>query len=204
MEKTFLTAGQAKKEIEFAISQAGSGGSASTMLNETYPWTTGMTLTICSKPREIEMGGTPVRVAQSQAELMALLKGEEPSKLPNYNIDWDTRNDESGNIVTVKKKDGSRESAMGSIDFDTLDEGAEKLAKAINELVPALCWSSPEEQAKIDAEIQSDFQKFFDKHCGDNGDCGLKGTCEVRWPGGFGLQGCHADGAIREEIKAYL
>jgi len=41
---------------------------------------------------------------------------------PKYNIDWDTRNTLNGKIL-----------AMGSLDFDTIEEGAEKLAKQIEE-----------------------------------------------------------------------
>jgi len=41
---------------------------------------------------------------------------------PKYNIDWDTRNTLSGRIL-----------AMGSLDFDTVEEGAEKLARQIEE-----------------------------------------------------------------------
>ena len=41
---------------------------------------------------------------------------------PKYNIDWDTRDTLSGRIL-----------AMGSLDFDTVEEGAEKLARQIEE-----------------------------------------------------------------------
>ncbi|MFQ6095205.1 MAG: hypothetical protein ACE5NN_03570 [Candidatus Bathyarchaeia archaeon] len=41
---------------------------------------------------------------------------------PKYNIDWDTRNTLSGRIL-----------AMGSLDFNTIEEGAEKLARQIEE-----------------------------------------------------------------------
>lgn len=172
MKKVLLTVEHAKKDIEFAISQIVNHRSAETILNETYPWTTGMTLTNCEAWTD------------SEGKLRTS---------PKFNIDWDTRSDFSGKIV-----------AMGSIDFDTVEEGAKKLSEAINADVREEFWSSQEEQAKLDAEIKANFQKFFDKHCGDGGDCPLRPTCEVKWPGGFGLQGCRADGAIREEIRAYI
>lgn len=121
---------EATKDILYAIEQA-NGEKASTILNESYPYTTGMTLTVCSKPRMVLLGGMVVaREAQSQTELAALLSGEEPEKYPNYNIDWDTRSDVSGRIF-----------AMGTIDFDTVEEGAMKLSEAIEEKVPKGCWA---------------------------------------------------------------
>jgi len=41
---------------------------------------------------------------------------------PRYNIDWDTRDTTTGTIL-----------AMGSFDFNDLEDGAEKLARQINE-----------------------------------------------------------------------
>ena len=41
---------------------------------------------------------------------------------PKYNIDWDTRSTVSGRIL-----------AMGSLDFDTIEEGSEKLVSQIIE-----------------------------------------------------------------------
>jgi len=43
-------------------------------------------------------------------------------KSPKYNIDWDTRSTVSGKIL-----------AMGSLDFDTIEEGAEELVRQIKE-----------------------------------------------------------------------
>ena len=41
---------------------------------------------------------------------------------PKYNIDWDTRSTVSGKIL-----------AMGSLDFDTVEQGAEELVKQIKQ-----------------------------------------------------------------------
>ena len=105
---------------------------------------------------------------------------------PKYNIDWECENTSSGFTPGKNGHD-----AMGSLDFDTFEEGAEKLARQVNGSVPSYAWMSDEEKEKLDKEIQAEFKDFFDKHCDlEKGDCPDRSSCPVRWPGGFGLQGC--------------
>lgn len=152
---TKITVEDAKKHVVFGWEQAkmGKSGTAQTIISENaWPWITRMSFCICRL---------------------------EPN-MPRFNIDWDTRSSNSGNIV-----------AMGSFDFDSLEEGAEKLAKEINDEVPDYAWMTDEEHAKLKVDIKQEFQEFFDTHCDlEKGDCPDRWTCKVRWPGGFGLQGC--------------
>ena len=102
MEKSCYGKDQARKDIEFAIQQAGDGKYSTVIIDDSFwPFKTEMTLTKCDPWRD-----SRGRVRTS----------------PKYNIDWDTRDALSGRIL-----------AMGSLDFDTVDEGAEKLARQIEE-----------------------------------------------------------------------
>jgi hypothetical protein len=171
--------------IEYAIEQ---GGNDNYLLNDHgYPWLWGYYLHVVKAQKGV------VILAQTHDQLFAALRGDpQPTadKLPKYNIDWDIRSDVSGNFAVYKKKDGEKLTMMGTFDFNTPEEGAKLWLEQIMERVPRGLWTSWEEKQAIDAEIKKEFQEFFDKHCGDEGDCPLRPTCEVKWPGGFGLQGC--------------
>lgn len=188
-----------QESIEWAIKQ---GGNDNYLLNDYgYPYIWGYYLHVVE-----EQKGTVI-MAQTHSQLYAALAGEpQPTaeKLPKYNIDWDIRNDVTGRIAVYKKKNGEIFEMMGSFDFNTAQQGAERWLKQIEERVPRGLWTSGEEKKALDASIEKEFQDFFDRHCGDEGDCPLRTTCEVKWPGGFGLQGCKAEGEIRAEIHKIL
>jgi hypothetical protein len=93
---------KAKRDIEFAIEQAGEGRGSTVLIDDSFwPFKTEMTLTKCDPWRDRE---GKLRTS------------------PRYNIDWDTRGTVSGKIV-----------GMGSLDFDTIEEGAEELARQIKQ-----------------------------------------------------------------------
>jgi len=102
MEKSHYGKERAKRDIEFAIQQAGGDKYSTVIIDDSFwPFKTEMTLTKCDPWRDSEG-----RLRTS----------------PRYNIDWDTRDTLSGRIL-----------AMGSLDFDTVEEGAEKLSRQIEE-----------------------------------------------------------------------
>lgn len=172
------------KQIKYAIEN----GEDNYILNDLgYPYTYGYRLNV-TEPQK-----GPLIIARSQAELEAALNGNiDYSKMPKYNIDWDVREDSGGNYCILKKKDGSRVTMMGSFDFNTPEEGAQKWLEQLKERTPSNLWTSEEEHDRLHKKINEDFQAFFDKHCSDQAEkpCPMRATCEVRWPGGFGLKGC--------------
>ena len=102
MERPHYGKEQARRDIEFAIQQAGDGKNSTVIIDDSFwPFKTELTLTKCDPWKD------------SDGRLRTS---------PKYNIDWDTRNTLSGRIL-----------AMGSLDFDTVEEGAEKLARQIEE-----------------------------------------------------------------------
>jgi hypothetical protein len=93
---------KAKRDIEFAIEQAGESKRSTVLIDDSFwPFKTEMTLTKCDPWRDDE---GKLRTS------------------PKYNIDWDTRSTVSGKIL-----------ALGSLDFDTVEEGAEELARQIKQ-----------------------------------------------------------------------
>ncbi len=188
-----------QKSIEWAIEQ---GGNDNYLLNDHgWPYIWGYYLHVVKEQKGLVM------VAQTHDQLLAALRGDpQPTaeELPKYNIDWDIRNDITGRFAVYKKKNGEKIDMMGTFDFNTPEEGARLWQAQIMERVPRHLWTALEEKEDIDAQIKAEFQDFFDRHCGDEGDCSLRENCPVRWPGGFGLQGCKAEGEIREEIRRIL
>jgi len=102
MEKPRYGKERARRDIEFAIQQAGEGKCSTVIIDDSFwPFKTEMTLTKCDPWRDSEG-----RLRTS----------------PKYNLDWDTRDTLSGRIL-----------AMGSLNFDTMEEEVEKLARQIEE-----------------------------------------------------------------------
>jgi len=92
----------AKKDVEFAIEQAGEGKCSTVLIDDSFwPFQTEITLIKCDPWR-----GQDGKLHES----------------PKYNIDWDTRSTVSGKIL-----------AMGSLDFNTVEQGAEELVKQIKQ-----------------------------------------------------------------------
>lgn len=165
-----------KTVIEWAIEH----GEDNYLLNENnYPYMWGYKLNV------VEPQTGAVINANSVAQLHASLRGEEPEALPAYNIDWDLRSSVTGNICTFEG-----ELIMGTLDFDTAEQGAEVWAKQIISRAPSWSWVTDEEAKMIGDEIEHTFEQFFHMHCDEAGDCPIKTQCKVRWPGGFGLGGC--------------
>ena len=184
----YPTIEELKSSLEWAIKQ---GGNDNYLLNDYfYPYTWGYYLYMVK-----EQTGSVI-LAQTTSQLFAALAGgpqPEAEDLPKYNIDWDIRNDISGNICVYKKKDGTRELTMGTLDFNTPEEGAKIWLEQIKDKVPKGIWTTTEERAEMDKEINDELQRYYDEHCSDEGDCAYKAACEVRWAGGHGLRGCRRE-----------
>jgi len=191
----YPTLEELRKSIAWAIEQ---GGNDNYILNDNcYPYNWGYYLHIVKEQRGA------VAVAQTHGQLVAFLAGEpQPTaeELPNYNIDWDIRNG-YGDYLHLKKKDGTSVMMMGTFDFDTPEQGAERWLEQIKERVAKGLWTTKEEQQAQDKEIAKEFQDYFDAHCSDAGDCEWKESCEVRWPGGHGLRGCRRENPDDEMWK---
>lgn len=185
-----------KESIEWAIQQ---GGDDNYLLNDYgYPYIWGYYLHVVKEQRG------SVMLAQTLTQLSAALLGmQQPTQaqLPRYNIDWDIRNSESGNFLTLKRANGEKTLMMGSFDFDTPDQGAERWLKQIKNCVAKGLWTTQEESEALQKEIHKEFQDYFDLHCSDTGDCAWKTTCQVRWAGGYGLRGCRRENPDDEMWK---
>ena len=96
------------------MEQCGKSDTASTLIDDScWPWITGMTLTKCGPWKD------------SEGKIQTS---------PEFNIDWDTRNDVSGMIID-----------LGSLDFDTIEEGARRLFRQIHQKIgPMLDWKRGE------------------------------------------------------------
>jgi len=184
----YPTVEELQKSIGWAIEQ---GGNDNYILNDnSFPYVWGYYLYIVEEQKGVVM------VAQTQGQLAAALAGEpQPTaeELPKYNIDWDVRNSISGNYCVLKRGDGEKVTMMGTFDFDTIEQGAERWLEQIKERVAKGLWTTTEEKDAQDKEIEKEFQDYFDAHCSDTGDCEWKASCEVRWPGGHGLRGCRRE-----------
>jgi len=191
----YPTIEELKKSIEWAIKQ---GGNDNYILNDYfYPYTWGYYLHVVTEQKG------RVMVAQTHGQLMAALAGEpQPTadELPTYNIDWDIRNDVSGNYCTLKKGDSEPIVMMGTFDFDTPEQGAKRWLDQIHECVAKGLWVTVDERDAQDKTIQKEFQEYYDAHCADTGDCEWKESCEVRWPGGHGLRGCRRENPDDDEM----
>ncbi len=189
----YPTIEELRKSIAWSIKQ---GGNDNYILNDnSYPYNWGYSLHIVE-----EQKGTVMR-GQTHGQIAAALAGEpQPTadELPNYNIDWDIRNSISDSYLHLKKKDGTSVTMMGSFDFDTPEQGAERWLEQIKERVVKGLWTTKEEQQARDKEIAKEFQDYHDAHCA--GDCEWKESCEVRWPGGHGLRGCRRENPDDEEM----
>ena len=185
----YPTIEELQKSIAWSIEQ---GGNDNYILNDNnYPYIWGYYLHIVKEQKGIVM------VAQTHGQLAAALAGEpQPTadELPKYNIDWDIRHSVSGNYL-VRKKDGSVIVTMGTFDFDTAEQGAERWLEQIKDRVAEKngLWMTSEEKHEQDKKIEKEFQDYFDAHCSDAGDCTWKESCEVKWPGGHGLRGCRRE-----------
>lgn len=187
------------QELKQSISWAIQRGNDNYILNDSfYPYIWGYTLHIV----KAQTGG--VIIAQTRSQLFSALAGKpQPtqSELPKYNIDWDIRSSVSGNYITFKKSSGEKVLMMGSFDFDTPDQGAERWLKQIKDCVAKGLWMTHEEKVAQDKAIDQEFQDYFDAHCSDSGDCEWKATCQVRWKGGYGLRGCRRENPDDEMWK---
>ena len=184
-----------KKAIAWSIEQ---GGNDNYLLNDNgLPYIWGYYLHVVTEQRG------PVLKGQTRSQLFAFLEGKpQPTdeELPSYNIDWDIRNQASDSFCTLKQEDGSTVTMMGTFDFDTAEQGAERWLAQIKERTAKGLWTTNEERHARDKEIKKEFQDYFDTHCSDDGDCEWKGSCEVRWPGGHGLRGCRRENSDDEEM----
>jgi len=139
----YPTIEELQSNIEWAIKQ----GKGNKLLNDRfYPYTWGYYLHVVEEQKGIVM------VAQTQAQLFAALAGEpQPTadELPKYCIDWDIRNDVNGDYCVYRKKDRSREVMMGSVEFSTPEEGAEKWLEQIKYKVPKGMWKASSEDEAI-------------------------------------------------------
>jgi hypothetical protein len=189
----YPTLEELQKSIAWSIEQ---GGNDNYILNDnSYPYTWGYYLHI------VEEQKGAVAVAQTHGQLAAFLAGEpQPTadELPKYNIDWDIRSSISDNYLQLKKKDGTVVTMMGTLDFDTPEQGAERWLEQIKERVAKWLWTTKGEQQAQDKEIAKEFQDYYDAHCA--GDCEWKESCEVRWPGGHGLRGCRRENPDDDEM----
>jgi len=174
--------------IKWSIEQ---GGNDNYILNDNgYPFVWGYYLHVVEEQRG------PVIKGQTKSQLFAFIAGApQPTaeELPKYNIDWDIRNSVSGNYLLLKK-----EAMMGTFDFDTSEQGAERWLEQIKERAAKGLWTSWEERQARDKELDKEFQEYYDAHCA--GDCEWKGSCEVRWPGGHGLRGCRRENPDDEKM----
>lgn len=182
------TAEDLQNAIKWSIEQ---GGNDNYILNDNgYPFVWGYYLHVVEEQRG------PVIKGQTKSQLSAFLAGvPQPTaeELPKYNIDWDIRNSVSGNYLLLKK-----EAMMGTFDFDTSEQGAERWLEQIKERAAKGLWTSWEERQARDKKFDKEFQEYFDAHCA--GDCEWKDSCEVRWPGGHGLRGCRRENPDDEEM----
>ena len=122
-----------RSNIEWGIKQ----GQGNKLLNDRcYPYTWGYYLHVVTPQTGV------VIVAQTNAQLFAALAGEpQPTDLPAYCIDWDIRSDISGNYCTYRKKGSrSRDMMMGSVEFNTPEEGARIWLEQIKDRVPKGLW----------------------------------------------------------------
>jgi len=189
----YPTVEELQKSIAWSLEQ---GGNDNYILNDnSYPYIWGYYLHIVEPGgRTMLLGGIlPVTLAQTTSQLESALSGETEGESPKYNIDWDIRSSISGNYCTLTKKDGEKEIMMGTFDFNTPEQGAERWLEQIKERVAKGLWTTTEEKRAQDKEIEKEFQEYFDAHCADTGDCEWKESCEVRWPGGHGLRGCRRE-----------
>jgi len=192
----YPTIEELQKSIAWSIKQ---GGNDNYILNDrSYPYNWGYYLHIVEEQRG------PVGRGQTKGQIFAFLAGApQPTadELPNYNIDWDIRCSVSGNYLQLKKKDGTSVTMMGSFDFDTPEQGAERWLEQIKERVAKGLWTTKEERNAQDKKFAKEFQDYFDSHCSDDGDCEWKESCEVRYPGGHGLRGCRRENPDDEMWK---
>jgi len=183
-----------KTSIAWSIEQ---GGNDNYILNDnSYPYNWGYYLHV------IEEQKGPIIKGQTHSQLSAFLAGKpQPTadELPKYNIDWDIRSSASGNYLTLKKKSGGF-TMMGTFDFDTPEQGAERWLEQIKERTSKGLWMTGEEKQAQDKRFKKEFQDYFDAHCSDTGDCEYKESCEVRWPGGHGLRGCRRENPDDKEM----
>jgi len=191
----YPTTEELQKSIAWAIEQ---GGNDNYILNDrSYPYIWGYYLHVIEEQRG------PVIKGQTNAQLFAFLAGApQPTaeELPKYNIDWDIRSSISDSYLRLKKRDGTTVTMMGTFDFDTAEQGAERWLEQIKERVAKWLWTTTEERNAQDKEFEKEFQDYFDAHCADAGDCAWKESCEVRWPGGHGLRGCRCENPDDEEM----
>lgn len=177
-----------RKSIEWAIEQ---GGNDNYILNDYYyPYIWGYYLHVVKEQKGAVM------VAQTHGQLAAALAGKpQPTadELPKFNIDWDIRSSITDTYLVFKKKDGEKVTMMGTFDFDTPEQGAERWLEQIKERVVKGIWMTFEEKQALNKELDKEFQDYFDAHCSDDGDCEWKEGCSVRWPGGHGLRGCRRE-----------
>ena len=191
----YPTVEELQKAIAWSIKQ---GGNDNYILNDnSYPLNWGYYRHV------IEEQKGPVIKGQTNAQLFAFLAGKpQPTadELPKYNIDWDIRNSVTGDFCT-SKKDGKTWTMMGTFDFDTPEQGAERWLEQIKERTAKGLWTTGEERRVQDKEFEKEFQDYFEAHCSDTGDCDWKESCEVKWPGGHGLRGCRRENPEDEMWK---
>jgi len=189
----YPTVEELQKSITWAIEQGGNDNYI--LADNSYPYVWGYYLYVVEEQRGQwkYKGVLPVTVAQTRGQLMAFLAGEpQPTadELPKYSIDWDIRNSISGDYCTLKKRNGSIVAMMGSFEFDTAEQGAERWLEQMKDCVVKGLWTTREEEQKMHDETTAVFQAFYDKHCAEGCDCPLIENCEVKWPTGIGLVGC--------------
>jgi len=190
----YPTVEELQKSIAWSIEQ---GGNDNYILNDnSYPYVWGYYLHVIEEQRG------PVIKGQTHAQLSAFLAGTpQPTaeELPKYNIDWDIRSSVSGSYCTYHTEAGKSWTMMGTFDFDTPEQGAERWLEQIKERVAKWLWTTTEEKHAQDKEIAKEFQDYYDAHCDD--DCEWKESCEVKWPGGHGLRGCRRENPDDEMWK---